>query len=76
MVHYPDCSLCALYHVILKEQTKARLLGDGPQGAFCEYVESVLSSCGSDFTVGGEEKDPSLTWGPGLIDILESYLYS
>lgn len=57
--HYDDDILCVFFQARLNTQMKARLLGDGPQGTFIEYVDLDLLRNGSHFT--RKSLPPSLT---------------
>ncbi|ROL46073.1 hypothetical protein DPX16_1980 [Anabarilius grahami] len=48
---FPDYCLCTFLYVGLNNTTRAQLSGEGPRGSFASYVEWVLASCGSPFTV-------------------------
>ncbi|KAL0190994.1 hypothetical protein M9458_013692 [Cirrhinus mrigala] len=62
--HFPDSSLCKFYYTGLNTTTKALLSGEGPQESLPDYIEWVLASCGSSWTVDIVEKDISPTQDP------------
>ncbi|KAL0179776.1 hypothetical protein M9458_025218 [Cirrhinus mrigala] len=62
--HFPDSSLCTFYRAGLNTTTKALLSGEGPQESLPDYIEWVLASCGSSWTVDIVEKDVSPTQDP------------
>ncbi|KAI2645615.1 Sal-like protein 3 [Labeo rohita] len=55
--HYPDSCLCTFYRVGLNPTIKAQLSGEGPRESIADYIEWVLASCRSSWTVGIVEKD-------------------
>lgn len=58
LTHYPCHSLCIFYNnTSLNERSRACLPMEGPRGSFAQYMEWVLLSCGSLFTVCPVEKD-------------------
>ncbi|ROL42328.1 hypothetical protein DPX16_8207, partial [Anabarilius grahami] len=59
-----DNCLCSFLFVGLNASTKAQLSEEGPRGSFAAYVEWVLASCGSSFTVGFDDNDTSPTPTP------------
>ncbi|KAI2668955.1 Accumulation-associated protein [Labeo rohita] len=61
---FPDSSLCKFYFIGLNTTTKALLSGEGPQESLPDYIEWVLASCGSSWTVDIVEKDVSPTQDP------------
>ncbi|ROL54904.1 hypothetical protein DPX16_12773 [Anabarilius grahami] len=48
---FPDDCLCTFLHIGLNTTTQAQLSREPPQGSFSVFVEWVLASCGSSFTV-------------------------
>ncbi|KAI2647431.1 Zinc metalloprotease ZmpB [Labeo rohita] len=62
--HFPDSSLCKFYFIGLNTTTKALLSGEGPQESLPDYIEWVLASCVSSWTVDIIEKDVSPTQDP------------
>ncbi|KAI2645401.1 Zinc metalloprotease ZmpB [Labeo rohita] len=62
--HYPDSCLCTFYRVGLNPTIKAQLSGEGPRESIADYIEWVLASCRSSWTVGIVEKDVSPTQDP------------
>ncbi|KAI2655726.1 Opioid growth factor receptor [Labeo rohita] len=61
--HYPDSCLCTFYRVGLNPTIKAQLR-EGPRESIADYIEWVLASCRSSWTVGIVEKDVSPTQDP------------
>ncbi|KAI2663202.1 Opioid growth factor receptor [Labeo rohita] len=55
--HFTDSSLCKFYYTGLNTTTKALLSGEGPQESLPEYIEWVLASCGSSWTIDIIEED-------------------
>ncbi|KAL0148340.1 hypothetical protein M9458_056320 [Cirrhinus mrigala] len=49
--HYPDSCLCTFYRVGLNTTIKAQLSGEGPRESIADYIEWVLASCGSSWTI-------------------------
>ncbi|KAL0168879.1 hypothetical protein M9458_037101 [Cirrhinus mrigala] len=62
--HFPDSSLCKFYYAGLNTTTKALLSGEGPQESLPEYIEWVLASCGSSWTIDIIEEDVIPTLDP------------
>ncbi|KAI2654645.1 Zinc metalloprotease ZmpB [Labeo rohita] len=62
--HFPDSSLCKFYYAGLNTTTKALLSGEGPQESLPEYIEWVLASCGSSWTIDIKEEDVIPTLDP------------
>ncbi|XP_073687900.1 uncharacterized protein [Garra rufa] len=62
--HFPASSLCIYYHLGLNSTTKALLSGEGPQESLPDFIEWVLASCQSSWTVGVVEEDVSPTHDP------------
>ncbi|ROL41951.1 hypothetical protein DPX16_9214 [Anabarilius grahami] len=48
---FPDHCLCTFLYIGLNAATHAQLPREGPRGSFASYVEWVLASCGSAFTI-------------------------
>ncbi|KAI2644851.1 Zinc metalloprotease ZmpB [Labeo rohita] len=55
--HFTDSSLCKFYYSGLNTTTKALLSGEGPQESLPVYIEWVLASCGSSWTIDIIEED-------------------
>lgn len=51
---------------ILNERMKVRLLEEGPQGTFAQYVEWVLLDCGSHFSICKAEKEETTSPAPAM----------
>lgn len=61
---YPDDCLSLFYHASLNFLSRAKLFRDGPQEDFAAFVEWVLVSCGSPFTIDIADVDTSPTLDP------------
>ncbi|ROJ62551.1 hypothetical protein DPX16_21537 [Anabarilius grahami] len=57
LTHFPNCSLCVFYISSLSKRSRARLPGSGPRKDFAAFVEWVLVSNNSPFTVSPAEDD-------------------
>lgn len=55
--HYLESSLCSFYIAGLNNTARAKLPGEGSRGSFAAFVEWVLVSNGSSFTVGPADED-------------------
>ncbi|KAL0192237.1 hypothetical protein M9458_010533, partial [Cirrhinus mrigala] len=62
--HFPDSSLCTFYHAGLNTTTKGLLSGEGPRESLLDYIEWVLASCGSSWTIDFVKEDVSPTQDP------------
>ncbi|KAL0192994.1 hypothetical protein M9458_011290, partial [Cirrhinus mrigala] len=62
--HFPDSSLCTFYRAGLNTTTKGLLSGEGPQESLPDYIEWVLASCGSSWTIDFVKEDVSPTPDP------------
>ncbi|KAI2649271.1 Transcription elongation factor spt5 [Labeo rohita] len=62
--HFPDSSLCTFYCAGLNTTTKGLLSGEGPQESLPDYIEWVLASCGSSWTIDFVKEDVSPTLDP------------
>ncbi|KAI2658485.1 Opioid growth factor receptor [Labeo rohita] len=62
--HYPDSCLCTFYRVGLNTTIKAQLSGEGPRESIADYIEWVLASCGSSWTIDFVKEDVSPTPDP------------
>lgn len=59
--HFQDNYLCSFLLAGINTSTKAQLSGEGPRGSFKAFLEWLLVSCGSPFTVGSDGNDTSPT---------------
>lgn len=57
LTHYSVHSLCVFFQTSLSVRSKEHLPMDSPQGNFTAFVEWVLVSCGSSFTVCAAAED-------------------
>ncbi|KAI2653819.1 Cell surface glycoprotein 1 [Labeo rohita] len=62
--HFPDSSLCTFYRAGLNTTTKGLLSGEGPRESLPDYIEWVLASCGSSWTIDFVKEDVSPTPDP------------
>ncbi|KAL0163502.1 hypothetical protein M9458_039255, partial [Cirrhinus mrigala] len=62
--HFPDSSLCTFYRAGLNTTTKGLLSGEGPRESLPDYIEWVLASCGSSWTIDFVKEDVSPTQDP------------
>ncbi|XP_073676889.1 uncharacterized protein [Garra rufa] len=62
--HYPDSCLCTFYRAGLNIAAKSQLSGEGPRESIADYIEWVLASCGSTWTIGIVKEDVSPTHDP------------
>ncbi|KAI2644719.1 Opioid growth factor receptor [Labeo rohita] len=64
LTHYPDSCLCTFYRVGLNITIKAQLSGEGPRESIADYIEWVLASCRSSWTIDFVKEDVSPTPDP------------
>ncbi|KAL0191964.1 hypothetical protein M9458_010260, partial [Cirrhinus mrigala] len=62
--HFPDSSLCTFYRAGLNTTTKGLLSGEGPRESLPDYIEWVLASCGSSWTIDFVKEYVSPTQDP------------
>ncbi|KAL0159772.1 hypothetical protein M9458_043497 [Cirrhinus mrigala] len=62
--HFPDSSLCTFYRAGLNTTAKGLLSGEGPRESLPDYIEWVLASCGSSWTIDFVKEDVSPTPDP------------